>query len=228
MFRIFHPGSSNDGDRVVVDYEVARTRMVKEQLIGRGITDEKVLAAMAVVPRHLFVDQAFWPRAYGDHPLPIGDDQTISQPYIVGLMTAALELSEGEKVLEIGTGSGYQAAILSAVGVSVFTVERHKSLSQRAQKLLRSLRLKNISYKIEDGSIGWEDRAPFDGIIVTAGAPDIPDVLIHQLAIGGRIVIPVGDRGTQRMLKIVKGDGVIEKSDICDCSFVPLLGKQGW
>ena len=212
----------------MIDYEVARIRMVKEQLINRGISDERVLKAMSFIPRHLFVDQAFWPRAYGDYPLPIGNDQTISQPYIVALMTQGLELTGGEKVLEIGTGSGYQAALLAVLDCKVYTIERDKDLAKKAEKVIKKLKLNNISFEIGDGSIGWVDEAPFDGIIVTAGAPEVPENLMGQLVVGGRIVIPVGNRATQRLIVILKGENIIEKHDICGCAFVPLLGKQGW
>ena len=202
--------------------------MVKEQLISRSISDERVLKAMSFLPRHLFVDQAFWPRAYGDHPLPIGGDQTISQPYIVALMTQELKLSGGEKILEIGTGSGYQAALLAVLDCTVYTVERNRELAKKAEKAIKKLNLKNVSIKLGDGSIGWTEKAPFDRIIVTAGAPDIPEDLMDQLAIGGRIVIPVGNRVSQNLTVIIKGENIIEKNELCGCAFVPLLGKQGW
>ena len=211
-----------------MEYEVARARMVKEQLIKRGITDKRVLEAMSAVPRHMFVDQAFWPRAYGDYPLPIGLDQTISQPYIVALMTQELELEEGQKVLEIGTGSGYQAALLSVLGCEVFSIERYEELSEKAKKTLDKLEIENVAFKVGDGSFGWEENAPYDGIIVTAGAPSAPDYLMNQLAVGGIFVIPVGTKSSQRLVKIIKGEKIIEKRDICGCIFVPLVGKLGW
>ncbi len=202
--------------------------MVKEQLINRGITDERVLQAMSVVPRHLFLDQAFWPRAYGDYPLPIGCDQTISQPYIVATMTQELGIKGDEKILEIGTGSGYQTAILSFLGARVYTIERNAELSKQAETIIRNLKIKNVHFKIGDGSIGLGKYAPYDGIIVTAGAPDIPDELMEQLAAGGTIIIPVGKRDTQRLIRITRGEDIIEKHDMFACAFVPLLGKQGW
>ncbi|MBN1291902.1 MAG: protein-L-isoaspartate(D-aspartate) O-methyltransferase [Candidatus Latescibacteria bacterium] len=202
--------------------------MVNEQLKSRGIHDERVLTAMGIVPRHLFVDQAFWPRAYEDHPLPINQNQTISQPYIVALMSQALELNGGEKVLEIGTGSGYQAAILAVLGCDVYTIERHKELSKKAEKLIKKIKIKNIHFKVGDGSMGWVEEAPFNRIIVTAGAPEIPGELMNQLSPGGRIVIPVGNLATQRLMIVIKGEKVIEKHDVCGCSFVPLLGDKGW
>lgn len=202
--------------------------MVKEQLINRGITDERVLQAMRIVPRHLFLDQAFWPRAYSESSLPIGCDQTISQPYIVAIMSQELGLNGGETILEIGTGSGYQTAILSFLGARVYTIERNEELSNLAKTVIGNLKIKNVRFIVGDGSIGWEKHAPYDGIIVTAGAPDIPDELMEQLAVGGTIVIPVGKRDTQRLIRVTKGENIIEKHEMLACSFVPLLGKQGW
>lgn len=202
--------------------------MVQEQLLARGVTDERVLRAMSIVPRHYFVDQAFWPRAYGDHPLPIGHGQTISQPYTVGLMSQELGAGEGDKVLEIGTGSGYQSAILAVLGCNVFTIERIDELSEAAKKALTKLDIKNVTFKVGDGSLGWPEQAPFKGIIVTAGAPDIPDCLIDQLAVGGNIVIPVGTLQSQRLVKIVKGKKTIDRHDMRGCAFVPLLGDRAW
>ena len=211
-----------------MDYEVARARMVKEQLIKRGINDERVLRAIGSVPRHIFLDQAFWPRAYGDHPLPIGHNQTISQPYIVALMCQELMLEEGKKILEIGTGSGYQSAVLAVMGYSVYTIERYEELSTQAEDIIKRLEITDVHFKVGDGSIGWEEESPFDGIIVTAGAPALPDNLMEQVTTGGKIIIPVGDRFSQRMQIIEKGEKIIEKRDICGCTFVPLVGKQGW
>ncbi|MFC1552368.1 protein-L-isoaspartate(D-aspartate) O-methyltransferase [Candidatus Latescibacterota bacterium] len=211
-----------------MDYEVSRTRMLKEQIIKRGIKDERVLTAMGSVPRHLFVDQAFWPRAYGDYPLPIGNDQTISQPYIVALMSQELGLVEGSRVLEIGTGSGYQAAVLAVMGCTVFTIERHAELSLNAESIVKSLGISSVKFKVGDGTTGWPEESPYDGIIVTAGAPSVPEELIAQLNTGGRLVIPVGDRSSQRMQIIEKGENIIEKREITGCTFVPLIGKQGW
>jgi len=210
------------------DYEIARARMVQEQLIGRGITEEHVLRSMGAVPRHYFVDQAFWPRAYSDHPLPIGHDQTISQPYIVALMTQELSVSEGARILEIGTGSGYQAAVLAVMGCEVFTVERFDTLADRAKNILKKLDIKNVHFRIGDGSLGWIEEAPFDGIIVTAGAPDIPNELVDQLASGGKIVIPVGSLNSQRLVKVIKRKRMIERHDMIGCMFVPLVGDRAW
>jgi protein-L-isoaspartate(D-aspartate) O-methyltransferase len=211
-----------------MDYEIARGRMIQEQLIAKGIRDERVLRTMGAVPRHYFVDQAFWPRAYGDHPLPIGHDQTISQPYIVALMTQELSPSEGDRILEIGTGSGYQAAVLSLLGCEVYTVERHPELTERAKKILKRLDIRNVHFRVGDGSIGWKEKAPFDGIVVTAGAPDIPDELLEQLDIGGRIIIPVGTLQSQRLVKVVRRKKIIERHEMIGCSFVPLVGDRAW
>jgi len=210
------------------DYEIARARMVQEQLIRRGITDERVLEAMGAVPRHLFVDQAFWPRAYSDHPLPIGYDQTISQPYIVALMSQELEPSENSKILEIGTGSGYQTAVLALLGGAVYTIERVGALTEKAKRVLKKLGFENVRYRVGDGSLGWAEHSPFDGIIVAAGAPDVPDVYLDQLAVGGRMVIPVGPRRSQRLLKVIKGEKMLEKHYLCGCTFVPLIGDRAW
>ncbi len=211
-----------------MDYEVARIRMVKEQLIRRGITNERVLKAMTALPRHRFIDQAFWPRAYGDHPLPIGESQTISQPYIVALICQELNPPEGSTVLEIGTGSGYQSAVLAFMGCTVFTVERHEALSRKAREIIKSLGISSVRFKVGDGSLGWPESAPFGSICVTAGAPEVPERLMDQLEVGGRLVLPVGDRVTQRLTVIEKGEKIIEKRDVCGCTFVPLVGEQGW
>ena len=219
------------GAITTVDYEVARARMVKEQLIKRGIHDERVLKAIGSVPRHKFIDQAFWPRAYGDHPLPIGHDQTISQPYIVALMTEALELKGNEKVLEIGTGSGYQAAILAELAERVFSIERIGSLADKARKVLESLNYYNVLIRVGDGTYGWREESPFDAIIVTAGAPDVPRTLLEQLAIGGRLVVPTGDRYTQKLLKLTRTSESLENTETKDlggCRFVNLIGEYGW
>ncbi|HSO71184.1 MAG TPA: protein-L-isoaspartate(D-aspartate) O-methyltransferase, partial [Thermodesulfobacteriota bacterium] len=177
----------------------ARERMVQTQLVARGISDPKVLYAMQKVPRHLFVEEALQNQAYGDFPLPIGEQQTISQPYIVAFMTEALKLTGVEKVLEIGTGTGYQAAILAELAPEVYSIERVYSLVSRARRILESLRYFNVKIKASDGTLGWPEEAPFDAIIVTAAAPGIPKPLLDQLAMGGRLIIPVGDRQTQSL-----------------------------
>ncbi len=215
-----------------MNFEILRKRMVQDQIISRGITDRRVIEAMLKVPRHIFVQEAMAAQAYSDSPLPIGEKQTISQPYMVALMTELLNLTGSEKVLEIGTGSGYQAAILATLTERVCTVERIRQLALRARKCLDSLKLFNVKLRINDAEgspVGWEEEAPFDAIMVTAGAPYVPDVLVDQLAPGGRLVIPVGNEFEQRLLKIVKqDDGTIESIPSVGCRFVPLVGKQGW
>lgn len=213
---------------MVKDFEIARKKMVETQIAARGIRDPRVLQVMREIPRHLFVDEGMWDQAYQDHPLPIGEKQTISQPYIVALMTEAAAPTPNDKVLEIGTGSGYQTAILASLCKWVYSVERIRSLAMRARKVLDQLRLYNVSIKIGDGSEGWEENAPYDAIIVTAGAPEVPKPLKDQLADGGRLVIPVGDRFSQVLYKLVKrGDEFIQE-DLGGCRFVDLVGKYGW
>jgi protein-L-isoaspartate(D-aspartate) O-methyltransferase len=202
--------------------------MVSEQLQRRGILDPRVLRAIGKVPRHLFVDEALVGRAYGDHPLPIGDGQTISQPYMVALMTEALELHGHERVLEIGTGCGYQTAVLAEVCGKVFSVERLKSLADRATRRLDSLGYYNVLVRVADGSLGWKEEAPFDAILVAAAAPAIPQALVDQLAPKGRLVVPVGDAYTQSLRKGVRGEAGMRWSDLGGCVFVKLVGQQGW
>lgn len=208
--------------------ETARQRMVAEQLVARGIKDERVLAAMRKVPRHLFVEEALQERAYGDHALPIGEKQTISQPYMVALMTEALALTGVERILEIGTGSGYQTTLLAELAARVYSIERVKSLSAKAWKILEELGYHNVIIRLADGTYGWKDEAPFDAILVAAGAPDIPAVLIDQLKVGGRMVIPVGERTAQILKKVVKEEKGIVTTPLTPCLFVPLLGAGGW
>ncbi len=202
--------------------------MVKTQLIPRGIKDQRVLDAMLKVPRHLFVEEALRGEAYNDHPLPIGHKQTISQPYIVALMTQALELKGPEHTLEIGTGSGYQTAILAELCEKVYTVERIRPLLEQARKKLWELGYTNILFKAFDGTLGWEEYAPFDAIIVTAGAPRVPQPLLDQLADGGRLVIPVGGKFSQDLIKITKKNGDIVQKNLGGCRFVDLIGVHGW
>lgn len=210
-------------------YEREREAMVKYQLQSRGIVDERVLEAMRKVPRHLFVDEMDRPFAYEDRPLSIGEGQTISQPYMVALMTQILWLKGEEKVLEIGTGSGYQAAILAELSREVHTIERIPELLVRAQKVLRELGYTNIHLHLGDGTLGWPDEAPYDRIIVTAGAPRIPQTLLAQLASGGRMVIPIGGRVAQELHLVLKqSDGTIQTFHRGGCVFVPLLGREGW
>jgi protein-L-isoaspartate(D-aspartate) O-methyltransferase len=183
---------------------------------------------MKKIPRHLFVEEALQSQAYCDHPLPIGEKQTISQPYIVALMTEALQLTGREKILEIGAGSGYQTAILAELAEKVFSIERIRSLAVRARKLLYELGYFNVEIKIFDGTLGWVEERPFDAVIVTAGAPDIPQPLIDQLAMGGRLVIPVGDAFVQDLIRVVKTEDGIKKEDLGGCRFVKLIGRYGW
>lgn len=205
-----------------------REEMVTQQIEGRGITDRRVLRAMRVVPRHGFVDESHWHEAYSDYPLPIGEGQTISQPFIVAGMTQALMLEPEDKVLEIGTGSGYQTAILAEIVQSVYTVERIESLYLKATQLLQSLGYRNILTKLSDGTLGWAEQGPFDAILVTAGAPHVPRLLLQQLKEGGRMIIPVGDRFTQELLKIVKTERGIHQAGLGGCRFVKLVGEHGW
>ncbi len=212
-------------------YTKQRKKMVETQLRSRGIRDERVLKAMETIPRHLFVDEALRDQAYFDHPLPIDAGQTISQPYIVALMTAALELRGRERVLEIGTGSGYQTAVLAALADQVFSIERVAPLASRARKILDALDDYNVAIRIGDGTYGWREESPFDAIIVTAGAPRVPPILVEQLAVGGRLVIPVGDRHTQDLIRVVRQSeeaGDIKQEDLGGCRFVSLIGEHGW
>jgi protein-L-isoaspartate(D-aspartate) O-methyltransferase len=209
-------------------YGTWRERMVQEQLRSRNITDDRVLAVMSEVPRHCFVDDAMRGRAYGDHPLPIGAGQTISQPYIVAAMTQALRLTGAEIVLEIGTGSGYQAAILSRLCSQVYTVERINSLLAGARKTFDKLRFYNIRSKLDDGTIGWPENSPYDSIIVTAGGPSIPEPLIEQLADPGRLIIPVGNQHVQDLQLLEKKEGQIEVTSLASVRFVDLVGEYGW
>ncbi len=205
--------------------------MVERQIRARGVTDERVLKAMEEIPRHLFVDEALLDQAYSDTPLPIGEGQTISQPYIVALMTEALNLTGREKVLEIGTGSGYQTAILSRLADRVISVERIASLSLRARKILDQLKCYNVLTVVGDGTLGWKDEAPYDAIIVTAGAPEIPQTYLDQLAPGGRLVIPVGGLHNQKLVRVVRNvdsPEELEYEDLGGCRFVSLIGEHGW
>jgi protein-L-isoaspartate(D-aspartate) O-methyltransferase len=210
------------------DYRLARERMVRNHLVPRGISDESVLAAMVKVQRHLFVEEALADEAYNDHPLPIGHKQTISQPYIVALMTEVLELVGKEKVLEVGTGSGYQTAILAELAQDVYTVERVEPLLAKSKKLLDDLGYANIRFRVSDGSSGWEDFAPYDAILVTAGAPKIPQPLLEQLAEGGRLVIPIGNRYSQDLMRVKKARNRLIESNFGGCRFVDLIGDHGW
>ena len=210
------------------DYRLARERMVKNQLVPRGIDDQRVLDAMGRIHRHLFVEEALRGEAYNDHPLPIGHKQTISQPYIVALMTEALELKGTERVLEIGTGSGYQTAILAELAKAVYTVERVEPLLVKSKQLLQELGYTNIHFKVSDGTIGWEEFAPYDAVMVTAGAPKIPQPLLDQLAEGGRMVIPIGNRYGQDLILVKKDKGRFLEKNLGGCRFVDLIGNHGW
>lgn len=211
------------------DFDLMRNMMVEEQLVPRGISDKPVLKAFRKVPRHEFVGKDFLQNAYNDYPLPIGENQTISQPYMVALMTQSLNLKGGEKILEIGTGSGYQAAILAEIAKDVYTVERFKDLADIAAGIFKRLGYENIKVKVGDGTLGWEEFTPYDGIIVTAGAPGIPESLLKQLKDGGRMLIPIDSGGFGQTLTLVEKVGRnIRTSEICGCMFVPLIGKEGW
>ena len=211
------------------DFSIARERMVKGQLVSRGIKDRKVLDAMKKIPRHRFVEEGLWAEAYNDHPLPIGEKQTISQPYIVALMTEALALTGTEHTLEIGTGSGYQTAILAELSQKVYTVERIRQLMITARRTLNALGYTNILFKAFDGTLGWKEYAPYDAIMVTAGAPKIPEPLLAQLAIGGRLVIPVGNRFSQELIRVTRKEKeVFARKELGGCRFVDLIGVHGW
>ena len=212
-------------------YIKQRMKMVDTQIRARGIRNPRVLKALEKVPRHLFVNEALRDQAYNDNPLPIDGGQTISQPYIVALMTEALELTGSEKVLEIGTGSGYQAAVLAELVDHVFSIDRIASLAGNARRLLESLNYYNIAIRVGDGTLGWKDEAPFDAVMVTAGAPDIPKTLVEQIAVGGRLVVPVGGRHSQLLIKLTRlSESVndVKKEDLGGCRFVDLIGEYGW
>ncbi len=213
---------------MVEDPARLRRALADEQLRARDITDERVIQAFLKVPREKFVRAEDAALAYGDHPLCIGLGQTISQPYIVALMTQCLELAGDERVLEIGTGSGYQAAILAEIARRVYTVERLEELSQRAQERLRRLAYSNIEFRVGDGTLGWEEEAPFDGIVVTAAAPRVPESLKQQLADGGRMVIPVGGQDVQQLMRVRRRGERFAEEPICECVFVKLIGAEGW
>jgi protein-L-isoaspartate(D-aspartate) O-methyltransferase len=210
------------------DYSDERRRMVENQIRKRGISDARVLAAFERVPRHRFLPDPSDGGAYSDHPLPIGSGQTISQPYMVAAMTASLRVQGGERVLEIGTGSGYQAAILAEIGCRVTSVERIPELAERARAVLGELGYTGIDVVVGDGSRGYPDAAPYDRVIVTAAAPKIAEPWVEQLAEGGRLVVPVGGRWGQDLTIITKQNGEIQKETAGGCVFVPLVGEHGW
>ena len=209
-------------------FERERTRMVEDQLVRRGITDARVLAAMRRVPRHLFVDEALRDRAYGDHALPIGEEQTISQPYIVALMSSLLKLTGQEKVLEVGTGSGYQTAILAELSRRVCSIERLPRLAQRSRAVLEGLGYTNVWVRVGSGTLGWPDEAPFDRILVAAGGPSVPPPLFEQLAPNGRMVLPLGDADAQTMTLVENDGGAMKLTPYGECKFVRLVGKYAW
>lgn len=212
-----------------MDFQALRNRMVDEQLILRGISDKKILSVFRQTPRHLFVAEEERQFSYADFPLAIGQGQTISQPFMVALMTQSLNLKQTDTVLEIGTGSGYQAAILAQLCKEVFSIERFKELAEKAKKVLEDLHFSNINIKVGDGTLGWEEFSVFDAIVITAVSPEIPENLLKQLKIDGRMILPLADRAFGQMLTlVVKSNSGIEKKDICPCVFVPLVGKYGF
>ncbi len=219
------PGAGRSGEQ---RYARERERMVAGQLVARGIADARVLDAMGKVPRHFFVDEALRDRAYGDHPLPIGEGQTISQPFMVARMTELLQLTGREKVLEIGTGSGYQAAVLSQLAARVCGVERIAKLATRARETLEDMGIDNVWVRTANGTFGWPDEAPFDRILVAAGGPAVPPPLLQQLAEGGRMIIPVGTTDTQRLQVIDMVGGQPQVTEDSGCVFVKLIGKYAW
>lgn len=210
------------------DFEQQRELMVKTQIIAREIKDPLVIQAMKRVPRHMFVDESLIYDAYGDYPLPIGEGQTISQPFMVASMTEQLELTGGEKVLEIGTGSGYQAAALAEIVREVYTVERIEPLAERAKKILDELGYKNVYISVGDGTLGLPEYSPYDAIIVTAASPDVPPPLFEQLKEGGRMVIPISDYFGQTLVRVKKKNGKEIRERLYGCVFVPLVGEYGY
>lgn len=211
-----------------MDFKRLRDFMVDTQLMPRGIKDRRVLDAMRKVPRHLFVDDSIQYRAYDDIALPIGEGQTISQPYMVAIMTELLQLKGDEKVLEIGTGSGYQAAVLAELSREVFTIERVAVLAKRAEERFQSLGYNNIHVRVGDGTLGWPEKSPFDRVVITAGSPRIPQTVLEQLSDEGIIVAPIGDYFSQQLTIIKKSKGTLSEQLHTPCMFVPLIGEYGW
>jgi protein-L-isoaspartate(D-aspartate) O-methyltransferase len=211
-----------------MNFEILRKRMVEEQLIPRGINNPKILRAFYKVERHKFVPEEIRETSYADYPVPIGEGQTISQPFIVALMTECLGLLGDEKVLEIGTGSGYQTAILAELAKEVYTIERFEKLTRSAEETLQDSGYKNVKFKIGDGTLGWEELASFDRIIITAASPRIPLPLGAQLKEGGKLVLPLGETLSQVLTVVEKKKGKLESTQVCGCVFVPLVGKYGW
>ena len=212
------------------DYSKLRERMVKRQIAGRGVRSERVLKAMRKVPRERFLPRGQGVFAYDDSPLPIGDGQTISQPYIVAYMAECLALEGGEKVLEIGTGSGYAAAVLAEIAAEVYTIERIEGLATMARTVLDGLGYTNVHVQCGDGTLGWPEEAPYDGIVVSAGGPDVPDTLKHQLKMGGRLVIPIGrSKAYQELVRVTRiAEDEFKTEDLVAVRFVPLVGEEGW
>ena len=210
------------------DFLLARERMVQEQAVARGIQDPRVIAALRKIPRHLFVDLGIVNRAYDDSALPIGEKQTLSQPYMTARMVEALSFSGEEKVLEIGTGSGYQTAVLAELCFNVFSVEKIRVLSRKARALLDQLGYQNIALHVGDGTIGWSEHAPYDGIIVSAGSPSVPQPLLEQLGEHGRLLIPIGDEQTQTLVRVSRRPSGFHQEQLGECKFVKLFGKYGW
>ncbi len=219
---------SSMNDDSTPDFDMARERMVENQIAGRDVRDTRVLDAMRTVPRHEFVPADLAKHAYDDHPLHIGCGQTISQPYMVARMTELLALRERDRVLEIGTGSGYQTALLAELVQEVVSVERHAALADRARALLQELGYGNVRVVCGDGTLGWPEAAPYDAVLVTAGSPRVPQALVDQLAEGGRLVCPTGTRELQRLRIITREGGALREHDSIGCVFVPLVGGQGW
>jgi protein-L-isoaspartate(D-aspartate) O-methyltransferase len=211
-----------------MDYALLRKRMVDEQLMMRGIKNQRLLDVFKKIERHKFIPENLWDSAYADFPVPIGEGQTISQPYIVALMTECLNLTGQEKVLEIGTGSGYQTAILGELADQVYSIERFENLAKRAENILNELGYTNIKIKIGDGTLGWPQASPFDRIIITAASPRIPLPLIEQLKENGKLILPLGESFSQVLTVAEKKKGKLDSIEICGCVFVPLVGKYGW
>lgn len=202
--------------------------MVQNQIVARGVKDDRVLSAVEKIPRHLFVPEGVRTHAYDDRPLEIGEGQTISQPYMAAYMTQVLEVAPEDKVLEVGTGSGYQAAVLSVLSARVHTIERFPDLAQRAGHVLNRLACDNVCIHVGDGTLGYPEAAPYNAIIVTAGAPEVPEALKQQLAPGGRLVCPVGRRENQRLVRMRREGDTLVAEDLMGCLFVPLIGAHGW
>jgi protein-L-isoaspartate(D-aspartate) O-methyltransferase len=214
---------------LTAEYRIPRERMIERLSKHYGIRDARVLEAMRAVPRHFFVPEALQSRAYGDHALPIAANQTISQPFIVARMTELLELDDGERVLEIGAGSGYQTAVLARLAAQVYAIERIPDLARDAQARIRQLGIYNATVKCFDGTLGWSAHAPYAGVLVAAGGPEVPEPLMSQLALGGRLVIPVGEsRDSQRLVRVIKTEKGYAREDHGPCAFVPLIGHYGW